>query len=59
MVSAKAEVIAGRFDPAKLSFPYSWLPALKQMPPSDLRDWTAIHAWAGNVARQLKAAPPE
>ncbi len=53
------EVFGGRFDPAKLRFPYSWLPALKKMPPSDLRDWAAIRAWAGDVAGQLKAGSPE
>ena len=40
------EVIGGKFDPAKLRFPWNLVPALKNMPPSDLRDWPAIHAWA-------------
>jgi len=40
------EIIGGRFDPAKLRFPWNLLPALKNMPASDLRDWGAIRAWA-------------
>ena len=48
------EIVGGKFDPAKLSFPLNLLPALKQMPASDLRDWTAIRAWASNLAAKLQ-----
>jgi len=48
------EIIGGKFDPAKLSFPLNLMPALKQMPASDLRDWTAIRAWASNLAIKLR-----
>ncbi len=48
------EIVGGRFDPAKLRFPLTLIPALKQMPASDLRDWTAIRAWAGNLAVKLQ-----
>jgi menaquinone-dependent protoporphyrinogen oxidase len=41
-----AEVFGGKHDPAKLTFPHSLIPALKQMPATDIRDWTAIRAWA-------------
>ncbi len=44
------EIIGGKFDPAHLRFPWNLIPALKNMPPSDLRDWTAIRAWANNLA---------
>ena len=43
------EVIGGRFDPSGLHFPYNLIPALKQMPPSDVRDWAAIRAWASSL----------
>jgi len=43
------ELIGGKFDPARLRFPWNLIPALKQMPPSDLRDWAAIRVWAGNL----------
>jgi menaquinone-dependent protoporphyrinogen oxidase len=48
------EIVGGRFDPTKLRFPYNLIPALKQMPPSDLRDWAAIRAWASSLAVQLQ-----
>jgi menaquinone-dependent protoporphyrinogen oxidase len=47
---AAVEVIGGRFDPDKLHFPWNLIPALKRMPASDLRDWTAIRAWANSLA---------
>jgi menaquinone-dependent protoporphyrinogen oxidase len=48
------EIVGGRLDPAKLRFPYSLF--RKQMPASDLRDWTAIRAWASSLAAQLQPA---
>ena len=50
------EIVGGKFDPAKLSFPLNLMPALKQMPASDLRDWTVIRAWASNLAAKLQSA---
>jgi menaquinone-dependent protoporphyrinogen oxidase len=44
-----AEVFGGKHDPAKLSFPHNLIPALKQMPASDIRDWAAIRAWASGL----------
>ncbi len=49
-----AEVFGGKHDPAKLTFPHNLIPALKQMPASDIRDWTAIRAWASGLAAQLQ-----
>jgi len=46
-------IVGGKFDPAKLRFPYNLIPALKKMPASDLRDWVAIRAWASSLAAQL------
>jgi menaquinone-dependent protoporphyrinogen oxidase len=51
---AAIEVFAGKFDPAKLRFPYNLIPALKKMPASDERDWEAIRAWAAGLADLLK-----
>ena len=53
------EVVGGKFDPARLRFPWNLIPALKQMPPSDLRDWAAIGAWADNLAAQLQPVVPQ
>ncbi len=48
----------------KLRFPDSLLAILSasplhQMPASDVRDWTAIHAWASNLAAKLELALPQ
>jgi menaquinone-dependent protoporphyrinogen oxidase len=43
------EVFGGKFDPAKLRFPYNLVPALKRLPASDIRDWNAIRAWASSL----------
>ena len=48
------EIFGGKFDPAALRFPYNLIPALKQMPVSDIRDWTAIRAWASGLVTQLE-----
>jgi menaquinone-dependent protoporphyrinogen oxidase len=47
------ELFGGKFDPARLTFPYNLIPALKQMPVSDIRDWEAIRAWANALAEKL------
>jgi menaquinone-dependent protoporphyrinogen oxidase len=47
-------IFGGKFDPQKLSFPYNLVPALKNMPASDVRDWTAIRAWASDLAATLQ-----
>ena len=43
-------IFGGVVDPAKLSFPFS------KMPAGDARDWEAIQAWAEEVARKLRTA---
>ena len=48
------EVFGGKFDPAKLDFPYTLVPGLKKMPVTDIRDWTAIRAWANSLAAKLQ-----
>ena len=51
-------VFGGKFDPAKLRFPYNLVPALKRLPASDIRDWKAIGDWASNLAVKLQPASP-
>ncbi len=53
LAPVSVEVIGGRFDPARLHFPWNLVPALKQMPPNDLRDWEAIRAWANSLVPKL------
>jgi menaquinone-dependent protoporphyrinogen oxidase len=57
------EMFCGKY-PAKLRFPESLvagLPAspLHGMPPSDVRDWTAIHAWANSLVTKFQVALPQ
>jgi menaquinone-dependent protoporphyrinogen oxidase len=47
-------IFGGKFDPTTLRFPYNLLPAMKQMPASDIRDWTAIRGWASDLAAKLQ-----
>ena len=53
------ELFGGKYDPAKLRFPdnlIASLPAspIHNMPACDVRDWTAIHAWADNLPAKLQ-----
>jgi menaquinone-dependent protoporphyrinogen oxidase len=48
-----AELFGGRFDPARLTFPYNLIPGLKRMPVNDIRDWEAIGAWARGLVEKL------
>lgn len=41
-------IFGGRMDPTALRFPEN-NPAMKQMPPSDARDWEVIGAWASEL----------
>ncbi len=50
---AVVHVFPGKFHPAGLRFPYNLIPALKNIPPSDERDWPAIQAWAIEVGSTL------
>jgi menaquinone-dependent protoporphyrinogen oxidase len=43
-------IFGGKFDPQKLTFPHNLVPALKNMPASDVRDWAAIRAWSNDLA---------
>ena len=54
-----AELFGGKFDPTALRFPDSLLtlfPAspIRNMPPSDIRDWPAIRTWANSLALKFQ-----
>jgi menaquinone-dependent protoporphyrinogen oxidase len=55
-------VFGGQLDPTKLRFPDN-NPGMRRMPPSDLRDWAAIDAWADSLVDALAIradhAPPD
>lgn len=46
-------IFGGAVDPAKLRFPFN------RMPATDARDWSAIRAWADEVASLLVASAAE
>ena len=48
------EILGGRFDPELLRFPLNLFAGSD--PASDIRDWTAIRAWAGDLAAKLGPA---
>jgi menaquinone-dependent protoporphyrinogen oxidase len=54
LVPTALEVFGGKFDPARLDFPYSLIGPLKKMPASDVRDWKAIEAWAHSLTARLQ-----
>lgn len=49
-------IFGGKFDPQKLTFPHNMIPALKNMPASDIRNWTVIRAWASDLAELFQPA---
>ncbi len=51
------QILGGKFDPAKLGFPFSLFPPLRKLPAGDARDWTAIRAWASDLALILRRGP--
>jgi menaquinone-dependent protoporphyrinogen oxidase len=52
---ASVEVFVGKFDPKALRFPYNLIPAMKNMPPCDERNWPDIQAWTAGIAERIKA----
>lgn len=48
------QLFGGRFDMSQLGFPFTILPALQEVPPSDLRDWDAVDAWGEALGQQLR-----
>ena len=48
------EIFGGKFDPERLRLPMNLIPALRRMPASDARDWTAIRGWASGLVTMLQ-----
>ena len=48
------EMFGGKYDPAKLRFPIKMFAGNE--PASDLRDWTAVRAWARDLAAKFEPA---
>jgi menaquinone-dependent protoporphyrinogen oxidase len=47
------EIVGGKLDPTSLRFPWNLIPALKQHPPVDKRDWAKIRTWANGLPELL------
>jgi len=54
---ASVLVVGGKFDPQGLKFPYNLIPAMKQQPFSDLRNWEEIKTWAEGLVEGLGRKP--
>ncbi len=50
------EIVGGKLEPAKFRFPHNLIPVMRNMPPSDIRDWAAISAWANSLATLFQPA---
>jgi menaquinone-dependent protoporphyrinogen oxidase len=48
------EIMGGKMEPAKFRFPYNLIPAMRNMPASDIRDWAAIQVWAGSLPAKFQ-----
>jgi len=48
-------IVGGRFDPAKLGFPFNLIPAMRKMPASDALDWNLIREQADGLAARFLA----
>ena len=61
LAPAAREVFGGKYDPARLRLADRLLAALPasplhNLPASDIRDWTAIQAWAAALSARLQPA---
>lgn len=46
-------IVGAKYDPASLGFPFSMIPALKQIPAVDIRNWDAIKIWAKELVDKI------
>jgi menaquinone-dependent protoporphyrinogen oxidase len=47
-------IVGGRFDPARMGFPFNLIPAMRKMPASDVLDWDLIREKAGELAMRSR-----
>jgi menaquinone-dependent protoporphyrinogen oxidase len=52
------QLVGGRFDPTRLRFPYNLIPAMKQAPAEDARNWEEIRAWAASLPALFAVPQP-
>jgi menaquinone-dependent protoporphyrinogen oxidase len=56
LLPVAVEIFGGKLEPARFRFPHNLIPVMRNMPPSDIRDWAAIRTWASNLAAQMQPA---
>ncbi len=56
LTPAAVEIFGGKMEPSKFRFPHNLIPAMYKMPASDIRDWTAIAAWAKSLPTTFEMA---
>ncbi len=56
---SSVQLVGGRFDPARLRFPYNLIPALKQAPACDARDWEEIRGWTQSLPSLFALSIPQ
>ncbi len=54
LIPVAIEIVGGKLEPAKFRFPYNMIPAMRNMPASDIRNWDAIRAWANSLPAKLE-----
>jgi menaquinone-dependent protoporphyrinogen oxidase len=52
------QLVGGRFDPTRLRFPYNLIPAMKNAPAEDARNWDEIRAWAKSLPALFAQTEP-
>jgi menaquinone-dependent protoporphyrinogen oxidase len=45
--------VGGKLDPVNLAFPWKLIPAMRNLPISDLRNWEDIRCWADSLPNLL------
>lgn len=55
---AVQRIVGGKFDPARLGFPFNLLPALRKIPASGVLDWNLIREQAIQLAGKFQIGEP-
>jgi menaquinone-dependent protoporphyrinogen oxidase len=50
------KIVGGKFDPEKLGLPYTLIPAIRKIPPCDIRDWEAVREWAKELTAKFPSS---
>jgi len=48
-------IVGAKYDPSVLGFPFNVIPAMKQIPAIDIRNWDAVHGWAEQLVEKMES----